>query len=258
MSTPTYSVILHHLAPDARQAGTGFPDQPFPAVSLPELEVLLRNLDELALTFTEQPGLLPEIRIQTSREELQVRAVKGGLRFDSWDTQVGGLILSADEIIVKLGGQPTGVAKRPRRAAQPAPGGLPKWAKIAGLAIAIIAVNATTVWLFFKPPSTLLPRHELLAEVETRRIFQSLAGEYETGTDQGDRRLVIASDGTLKVALYGSNRAVVHENQLNARGAKVEGIPALITIDPPSVLRIKDANTVILYGDTYKRRGPLL
>jgi hypothetical protein len=257
MAAPTFSVILHHLSPDAKQAGASHPDHPMAAATLEQLIELINNLGEFSTTFQETPGVTPEIRIQTAREELQVRAVSGGLRYDSWDTKVGGLILSPEEIIAKIGG-PNVVPKRPRRVgATPAPtGGKPRWLKIAGLAVAIIAVNATTVWLFFSPPNTLLPRHELLAEADTRKIFSNLAGEYETGGEQGDRRLTIAPDGTVKIAYYGAKRAVLRESAVNARGAKVEGIPALITIDPPSVVQIKDANTVILYGDTYRRRAP--
>jgi len=258
MAAPTFSVILHHLSPDAKQAGSAFPDHPMATASLEQLVELINNLGELSTGFHETPGITPEIRIQTAREELQVRAVSGGLRYDSWDTKVGGLILSPEEIIAKIGG-PNVVPKRPRRVAAAAPApqdGPPRWLKLAGLAVAIIAVNATTVWLFFSPPNTLLPRHEVLAEAETRKIFSNLAGEYETGGEQGDRRLVIAPDGTLKLGYYGAKRAVLRESPVNARGAKVEGIPALITIDPPSVVQIKDPNTLILYGDTYKRRVP--
>jgi hypothetical protein len=259
-----YSVILHHLSPDAKQAGAALPDHVVADATIEKLEVLLRNLAKLAEHHKDAPGVTPEIRIQTAREELQVRAEKGQLRFDSWDTKVGGLHMTADEIIAMLGGKKIDQAAIARRTAASrgrtgGGGGMPRGAKVAILAAVIVAANAASVWMiFFQKPRDLLPRHELLSDDETNRLLKNMAGEYETGATQGDRRLVIAADGTLQIATYGDKKKVLEENILNSHGAKVEGIPALITINPAAVMEIKNSNTVILFGDTYRRRGPVM
>ena len=81
-----------------------------------------------------------------------------------------------------------------------------------------------------------------------------VAGDYETGTREGDRRLTIQPDGALQLSKYGQKRTVVEENSKTVRGALTSGKSALLTNDP-YLLEIRDPNTVVLYGDTYKRKS---
>ena len=146
--------------------------------------------------------------------------------------------------------------KRPARMHAPAeePEKFPRWAKVTGLLLAILAINCTSVWMLIKPPPDLLSEFELLPAGASHELLASLAGDYETGTREGNRRLTILPDGALQLSKYGQKRAVLEENTKTARGALTSGKPALLT-DDPYLLEIKDPNTVVLYGDTYKRKS---
>ena len=79
-----------------------------------------------------------------------------------------------------------------------------------------------------------------------------MAGEYHTGTQEGDRRLIIGPDGTMRIAKFGKDQSIAEEIIRTARGAQLDGQPAIATSDP-YVMTIKDADNVILYGQNYKR-----
>jgi glycerophosphoryl diester phosphodiesterase len=57
----------------------------------------------------------------------------------------------------------------------------------------------------------------------------------------------------IRLAKYGALRAVLDERTKPLRGAMVNGRAALVTAD--AVLTIQDADTVVIYGSTYKRRN---
>lgn len=133
--------------------------------------------------------------------------------------------------------------------------GLPRWAKIAGLAILIVAFNATTVWLvFFQETASPMPKAEPIPEFETGGLLAKAAGEYETGDQEGDRRLIIEPTGGLRIAKYGPERAVLQETTKTAKGGSVNGKIVLVTTDPTTI-EIKDSNTVVYFGTTYRRRA---
>ena len=110
-----------------------------------------------------------------------------------------------------------------------------------------------TAWMLLRPPPTLVPKHELLSESESRALLVKTSGEYETGTQEGARRLVIDPEGVLRLAKFGPQRTVLEERRKPARGALVDGRTALITADGVVVLR--DADTVVYFGIPYHRHG---
>lgn len=133
--------------------------------------------------------------------------------------------------------------------------GLPRWAKIAGLGALILAFNATTVWLvFFRPPPSPVPDSQPVPDFETTAMLSKAAGEYETGGAEGDRRLIIESGGNVRLAKYGPERAVLQETTRTAKGGIVNGRAMLVTSDPATI-EIKDADTVIYFKTTYRRRN---
>jgi len=133
------------------------------------------------------------------------------------------------------------------------PGGIPRWAKVAVLAVLIVGFNGATAWMLLRPPPSLVPKHELLSDSESRALLQRVSGEYETGAAEGDRRVLINPNGELRLAKFGPQRAILEERHKTARGALVNGRAALVTGD--GVIEIKDPETIVLFGTTYRRRG---
>ena len=259
MTPTTFHLILHHLSLDAKVASAAQPDHDLPGAPIEKLRELLVALAAMAVQLPAGRAATPEIRIRSGKDTLQVRVSEGQLRFVSWETKAGGVGLTVEQIIARVhlsAPRAEPAPMRPARMHAPAaaPEKIPRWLKVSGLITAILVINCTTVWMLLKPPPDLLSEFELLPTGASHELLTMVAGDYETGAREGDRRLTIQPDGALQLSKYGQKRAVVEENAKTVRGALTSGKPALLT-DDPYLLEIKDPNTIVLYGDTYKRKN---
>jgi len=260
----TYSVTLHHLAPGAAAAGLGYPDEQLPAVTEAQLRELLHALSLVASRLTIYEPSTPEIRIKTDREVYTVRTRYRRLCFVGREALLRGEEHSIDFIIGTIAGvtEPEVKAVTPRAYERPSSasasglhlpsGGLPTWAKVALMLIVSVGCLGAGVWMLVRPARSLAPKFKLMASTDSISLLSRVSGEYQTGNQEGDRRLIIGNDGTLRIAKYGAGQAIAEEVIRTARGALQEGKPALATSDP-YVMIIKDADNVVLYGQTYKR-----
>jgi hypothetical protein len=266
-AAPTYHVTLHHLAPGAVTAGLAYPDESLPAVPLPQLREMLYALSEVASHLTIYEPSAPEIRIKTDREAFVVRTRYRRLCFVGYEAALRGEEHSVVYILTTITGT-TETAKAPEpRAERPSTAGpaisltpddagrLPRWLKIAAMAVIIIGCNATAAWMLLAPPKTIAPQFSLLTPAESAALLGRVAGEYRTGSAEGDRRLIIDTTGTARLAKFGPNLAPTQPTTKTVRGALVEGRPALVTNDPAAVV-LKDADTLVFFGNTYKRHAP--
>lgn len=267
MAAPTYSVTLHHLAPGAKDAGLNYPDEQLQGVTVEQLTDLLRALEEVAgrLSIYEPAG--PEIRVKTDREVFVVRTRYRHLCFVGSETVLRGEEHGVAYIMAAITGQalpvaqpavnprlfdrpPTAIPLRPRGDGGRV--GFPEWAKIALLAIISLSLVGAGVWMLFKPVRTLAPKYKLMSATEAVGLLGRVAGQYQTGNQPGDRRLIIDNAGTLRIAKYGPDQSIAEEIIRTARGATQDGRPALVTSDP-YVMLIHDSESVTLYGQTFKR-----
>ncbi|HWA24435.1 MAG TPA: hypothetical protein VG734_02085 [Lacunisphaera sp.] len=264
MAAPVYSVTLHHLAPGAAAAGLGYPDEQMPSVSATQLADLLHALAQVASRLTIYEPSTPEIRIKTDREVYVVRTRYRRLCFVGREAALRGEEHSVDYIM----GTITGLAEpevktiaprvfeRPTASSPamrvPVSAGFPEWAKIALLLVISAAAVGSGVWMLFRPARSLAPKYELMSASDSSSLLSRVAGEYQTGNQEGDRRLIVGPDGTLRIAKYGPAQAIAEEIIRTARGAQQNGQPALATSDPYLMI-VKDADNVILYGQNYKR-----
>jgi len=264
MSSPAYSITLHHLSPDAKAAGLAYPDEHLLAVSIGQLRELLYSLSEVASRQTIYEPSSPEIRIKTDRDVFVVGTRYRRLCLVGWEAMLRGEEHSVVYILGAITGssehgkilpkvERVAPAYKPQSAPTIEGGGMPRWVKISVMAVLIVAFNATAIWMLLRPPPRALPKFTLLPDFESRALIAKVAGEYVSGSREGDRRLVIESDGTLRLSKFGPKKAVVEEKTKVARGGLNEGRAALITSDP-ATLTIKDSDTVVLYGTTYRRK----
>lgn len=264
MAAPVYSVTLHHLAPGAAAAGLGYPDEQLPAVTAAQLSGMLHALSGVALSLTIYEPSAPEIRIKTDREVYVVRTRYRRLCFVGREALLRGEEHAVDFIMGTITGvtEPELKAAAPRVFERPSNAGttglrlpsdgFPDWAKIALMLVLSAAGLGGGLWMLVRPARSLAPKFDLMASVESVSLLSRVAGEYQTGILEGDRRLIIGTDGTLRIAKYGPAQAIAEEVIRTARGAMQEGKPALATTDP-YVMIIKDADNVVLYGQNYKR-----
>ena len=265
MPAPVYSVTLHHLSPDAKVSGLDYPDEQLLAVNIDQLRDLLYALVEVSSRLTIYEPATPEIRIKTDRDVFVVRPRYRRLCFVGWESILRGEDHSVAYILTTITGtaEPVKavVAPKPERPSTlsstlsnppAAEGGVPEWIKITVMTVLSIGFISTAVWMMMRPPENLAPKFELLGDFESQSLLTQAAGEYETGTQEGDRRLVVDSDGTLHLAKFGPKHSITDESTHASRGAVSEGRKALVTSDP-YVVTIKDVDHLVLYGNIYKR-----
>jgi len=268
MPATTFQVTLHHLAPDAAAASLAYPEVTLAAATRPQLRDLLVAFGQVAARLTIYEPSIPEIRVKTDQNNFIVRASYGRLLLVGWEAARRGeehtieFILStitettepldADEAKKDEAAKPAAAQSQNPLRPQTATPWAPRWVKIAALVVVIIGLNGFTAWVLFSPPASTVPQHTVLPDAETQALLARAVGEYQTGPNEGDRRLVIEADGKLRLAKYGPQKALLEERTKTLRGALVNGQPALLTSDP-SVLQVKDAETVILYRTTYRR-----
>jgi len=110
--------------------------------------------------------------------------------------------------------------------------------------------------MLLKPAPGLTPSYELMTESESHTLLAKAAGEYQTGGKEGDRRLSINVDGTLRFAKYGPALGLKEPLTRPAAGASMGGKSVLVTTDRnPVVVEIKDPETVISSKTVYHRIG---
>ncbi len=265
-AAPAYTVTLHHLAPGALAAGLAYPDEQLSAMSLPQLRELLYAFTELAARLTIYEPALPEIRIKTDRESFTIRTRYRKLWFVGYEINLRGEEHSVAFILTTITGTAE-TAKAPEPRPDPASlasataatpqetGRFPRWLKIAVMAVIILGCNAGAAWMLLSPPKTIAPKFSLMTPAESVALLGRVAGEYRTGSQEGDRRLILDPTGTARLAKFGPNQAITQPTTKTIRGAIVDGKPALITNDPAAIA-LKDADTIILFGNTYKRHNP--
>lgn len=252
MSQPSevlYNVALKHLSRDGKKAAADLPAEQLNHITAKQLRHLIAAVGALG------PGVAfpiePELRITTAEGMFVVQAKGGKLNLVSWSSRHKGGEYSAERIFAIVTGQ-----EIIESAHQQVGGGGPGWlhgkAMMILLALAIVAVNAFTIWFVTRPKKTLLPKYTLLAPEPAARLLTEVAGVYETGPTTGDRRIEIAKDGNVQRFKFGPERAPTVKQAFTVQGADAQGKPALLT-SRKALITVKDQLTVVLYGDTYKR-----
>ncbi len=267
MAAPTYQVTLHHLAPGATEAGLVYPDEQLAAVTPDQLAELLLALEMLAARLTIYEPSTPEIRIKTDREVFVVRTRYRQLCFVGREALLRGEQHTIPFILSTVTGVAAQVPKPPETprayerpaSASPAPSEASSpsapWLKLAVLLLLICGCLGAGIWMLVRPARTLAPRFTYMNAPDSTLLLARLAGEYRTGTGEGDRRLIIEADGNVRIAKYGAAQAITEEVTRTARGALQDDKPAIATADP-YVLLVRDPDGIFLFGQTYRRVTP--
>lgn len=249
-----YSVALAHLSADAARAGAELPPVNLADVSVEQLRRMVEAVAALA-PRVEYP-VKPEVRIRSTDGLFLLQVKEGRLHFSSWSIRIAGDCLTPDQILETI----TGEAPAPAepgvavRAAQVMGQSGRAW-RIGALAVGIIACNAATAWMLTRPPPDPLPAHRLLEPEPAERFLAKVAGVYATGSAVGDRRLRIETNGALHWVKLGPNGTVSEEETLTANAARTGDRNVLVT-SARELIEVRDAITVMFFGDTYRRVQP--
>ncbi len=265
-ATPAFELQLRQLSNDAREANLELPVVQRSGVSSKELRKLLTAAAATSLKV-EYP-LTPEIRINGPTGSFVVQLKEKRLNLVSWaSAKSRSGIMPADDIYSAITGEveerepiyvpPTpaaaanrGAASRKEPKAPLRKGLIMMYTGILGLII--IGVNLFTLSELRRPPGNFLPPYRLLEPGPAERLLTSVAGAYETGSGNGDRRLQISKDGKVKWIKFGNGRSSAEERNFTVQGAESNDRPSLLT-SRKSMIKVKDPITLTYFGDTYVR-----
>ena len=249
----TFNVALHQLSPDAKRAGKDFPDVELAQVNVKKIRELIRALAKAAAQ--DLGGAVPELRVHAPHGRFIVQIRDGRLHINSWDIKVGGSDQSPDQIFgliagveATLGGEASGLAgpitPRSRRL-------------VLGLIIVgIIASNVFTAWYAMRePPNPFLPDFTLLEPEQADRLFVELVGEYQTGTTEGDRALVVAADHRVRWMKFGPKGSIAETVDVKVQAVRARGARALLA-DDRALIDVPAPASLLFYNETYRRKAP--
>ena len=250
----TFNVTLHHLAPGAKQADATLPDAELLGLTDKKLRELIRALAGLA--STNLGAASPELRVVAPHGQFVVKVSEGRLRINSWTIKVGGSDLSPDQIFALI----TGAEAVAEAAGIAVDVGGPKRSrggKIALLAALILGTNAVTAWMLTRPPPPppLLPEFVPLAKEPADRFVAEIAGDYQTGLNEGARGLKVAKDGRVHWVRFGPGGAVAEDTELAVRPVQANGKPGLLA-DERTVIEADATGSLVFYNEIYRRKAP--
>jgi hypothetical protein len=250
-----FTVGFKQLSPDARKAGFGFADDEKKGISPRELRSLLRAAEALAPTVAYP--LVPELRIEGPAGRSVVQIKDGRLNFVSWSSAKSrGGNPTADQILDIVAGEEMvddttqAVTASPTEMVQSS--GAWRWIAGSLLGVVILGSNLYSIWSYRRPPGNLLPPYKVVEADRGGRLLQRVAGIYETGREEGDRRLEINRNGSVVWIKLGPNRTAAERKEFTAQGAESDGKEVLFT-SRKSLILVKDATAVVMFGDTYTR-----
>ena len=117
----------------------------------------------------------------------------------------------------------------------------------------IILTNVVTAWWMTRPPDLpFLPEFTVLAPEQAERLFADAAGDYRTGTSEGDRALAITRDAKVRWVKFGPKQSIVETADLKVRAVQSRGQRALLA-DEQALITVPDPATVIFYNENYRR-----
>lgn len=161
-----------------------------------------------------------------------------------------GVPLASEEIVARLSQPPIPVAVGPP---PPPPESLRRSAVamvlfLAGVGLMVYALKPILV------PERARPEEDLTfitGAAELKGRHRALAGAFTTGQQTGDRRLTISADGYVVFGEFGPRAALVSGAHTFRIGRR-ENQTRLVTARN-DIIEVVDANTLLYYGDTYRR-----
>lgn len=254
--TAVYDVTLSQLALDARAAGIEYPSAVRDGLSRKELRTLLKAAGALAPSISYP--LTPELRVVTSAGNFVIQFKEGRLNLVSWASMNsrGGGATTPEQILAIITGEvmegDAGLAEEAAPVARATGKGWKRAALVVLLVAAVVAINSFTFVQAKKPPGKFLPPYRVMEPAPSERALATVAGNYETGSQPGDRRLQIARDGNVTWIKFGQGRTPAESKTFTVKAVEAAGSPALLT-SRESLIKIKDPTTLLLFGDTYVR-----
>jgi hypothetical protein len=261
-----FDVTLVNLASDARSASTDRGSSDLGTLTADELSALLENFRELDPVQNLEAD--PQIAVVTRREKHVIRTGQKKLFFyNARHLDEPAQTLTATGIIAELDG--TAAVARTVSSLPPdlprveetsvavtavAPAEVPSLRWRLALAAIACALAGYIVYSMFRvaggiAPSPLRP---IADPTELAADRASLVGVYLTGSEPGQHGIAVLADDTLKLFQINAQVApsmIYGTYRLGRRGAAL----GLATDQPGGVIDVRDHDTLVYCGETYKR-----
>lgn len=247
-----FTVSLFNLSADARVASPRFGPRELGEVTEGDLLALLEAFSLLPTLQVHESE--PQITIVSDAGKYIVRTGQGKLfLYDARDTAEPYVELTAAEIVREIGGT---------AAAEPAAGVAPDAAAPnrtphRGIAICMLAaglcLNGYTLYsVFYIDDVNQKPAVKVITDTTELASRQAaVIGRYATGSEAGDRYIVVGSDGRVRFGEISPGPARPESSDTYRIGRYEEQL--CLTTPDSGVIDITGLNTLVYYRDIYRR-----
>ena len=253
-----YHVFTYNLSEDLSQAGDLFEHRDLGELDAEQLIFVLRTFSGIDPMQNNEGD--PSLTISHGNQKLGIRTLQGRLYVTLMNNRGGGSFEASEEDILAMlqrEAQQPEEEQTIETAATPVPKKKRNSQIIAlGMLVSGLALNGYTVYsaLYVKdvrrePPVTLITSGE-----EIRRLRDFMAGNYFTGHEQGDRCIIIYSDGTVVLQEIGRKGVVRKENIFTYVPGKRDNL-SVFKLKPRGQIEILDRDTLRFFGDLYRRQN---
>ncbi len=117
-----------------------------------------------------------------------------------------------------------------------------------------LALNGYTLYsaFYIADINVALPLVLLTEKNDIKKQTEILAGTYVTGAEVGDRCIVVAPDGVVRLQEFAA-KGTVRNQSSHPFGFGKRDDKLFIAMKPKGQIEVANRDTLVLYGDTYKR-----
>lgn len=250
-----YKTTLQNLSADLHQASSVLGTLEMGEVDAPRLHTILeqfRNIDPL-----QNNEASPKITISSVRGRFHVSTVSGKLYLtEAYHSSGEPRELSIEGILGELEGIPSDEDTEEQTPVSVPNLRPPAMNRVLSscMLVAGLGLNGYTLYAaFYVDDINIAPPLTLITErTEYVRKIEAIAGSFATGAEKGDRGLVVNIDGTVLLQELANQGKVKSEKQagysLGQRDKKL-----FLAIKPKGQIEVVNRDTLLLYGDTYRR-----
>ena len=244
-------VSTHHLTADAAQIDSSPRDQPLGEMTPEQLGALLERFSRIDPVKNHEFD--PHLAVQTATDKFVVRTSAGKLYlYDGRDNSQPASELNVPGLLATFAGR----APAPREGSAeelidlPPPNHSKQALGTALLAIGC-GLNFCAVYVFLKPePAEPAPVCQPITEAnDLARLRDPLIGTYATGSNPGDRQIVIGASDSIQLQVVETNRAL-HSETTTGKLVRQEGHLA-IALPGAGLILVQPDNSLLYFGDTY-------
>ncbi|MFA5265191.1 MAG: hypothetical protein WC378_15315 [Opitutaceae bacterium] len=251
-----YKVSTYNLSADFRHAQSDLGSNELGSITSEQLFEILEQFR--GIDAVESNNASPRIDISIPAGRFNVNTSSGKLLLiDTADPSRMAKELTALEIVDFLEKplEADAPAQEPEiNVASPARRSFNHGISFAMLVVGMVLNGYTLYSAFYIEDVNAAPPLVLLTEkAEIRTQTEILAGTFTTGNDIGDRSIIVAADGMLKLQEFAAKGAIRTQSDRRPFSLGKRDEKLFLAMKPRGQIEVTNRDTLLLYGDTYRR-----